>query len=162
MTKRFGYIGDYDGASGIRSFRENDVVEVDVYLSAGGGNGGCCDWGGGGGAGGCVDTTGGSGKALLLKKGISYTVTIGAAGAGNSYFGTNNDIFADGGGHGVSKGASGNSGGSGGGAGADTNGVTGGSALQTEQEIALHTVWNLRFSELFDATAAAASGIAGG
>jgi hypothetical protein len=116
-----------------------DIVPVDYLVIAGGGGGGVgvdgTSVGGGGGAGGyrtSTGTSGGGGGAesiLNLSFGISYTVTVGAGGSGNSFNGTlqrrgtvgANSVFSTvtstGGGYGGGQDDVGGNGGSGGGAG---------------------------------------------
>jgi hypothetical protein len=114
------------------TFTPSDSLRVDYLVVAGGGAGGAKYRGGGGGAGGMrctVDGTGGSGSLetpLSLTGGTSYTVTVGAGGAGhdnnvrnpgsNSVFATITSAGGGGGGdYGITT--AGQSGGSGGGGG---------------------------------------------
>jgi hypothetical protein len=114
------------------TFTPSDSLRVDYLVVAGGGAGGAKYRGGGGGAGGMrctVDGTGGSGSLetpLSLTGGTSYTVTVGAGGAGhdnnvrnpgsNSVFATITSAGGGGGGdYGITT--AGQAGGSGGGGG---------------------------------------------
>ena len=97
------------------------------YLVVAGGGSGASRHGGGGGAGGFLTNYGGT--PIFLSSGTTYTVTVGAGGAGRSngdgYTGSDSvlsgtgitTITSDGGGGGGRIGAPGNDGGSGGGAG---------------------------------------------
>ena len=120
-----------------------DPVAVDYLVIAGGGGTWDATGGGGGGAGGLRtsygSTSGGGGSAesqITLNPGVTYTITVGAAGTAStsntnggdsSISGSDiTDIVSDGGGKGGPRGTTGNgfAGGSGGGAAASTAGFS--------------------------------------
>lgn len=121
----------YNGTTWIAVGDQSVPYSVEYLVIAGGGGGGASS-GGGGGAGGyrssvSGESSGGGASAetpLSLIVGATYTVTVGAGGAGGGVFGTgtNGDdsvfgsITSNGGGGGGYSGANGFSGGSGGGA----------------------------------------------
>lgn len=144
------------------TFTPTSTLVADYLVAAGGGGGGGNDgnvdrMGGGGGAGGLrstVTATGGGGNlesALSLTPGTTYTITVGAGGAGGPVVannvggadgsdGTNSSISGTGittvtstggGGGGQSRGSNGRSGGSGGGGG-DNNNNNGGAGTTNQ------------------------------
>lgn len=135
------------------SFIPSEALTVDYLVVAGGGSGGSGGVGGGGGGGGgmrCTVTgTGGSGSpesALSLSAGKSYSVIVGAGGAGvetamgnngnNSVFATITSTGGGGGSNGGATGVAGSAGGSGGGGAGRTGTATGGAASPSGQGFA--------------------------
>lgn len=125
----FNSNGSWTAPSGISS--------IDCLVVAGGGAGGTNGSGnpgrtaGGGGAGGFRNLTG-----VAVSPGTTYTITVGAGGAGSSEVFVNNPgssssigalVLASGGGGGAANNTNGGSGGSGGGAGSHGDAKTGGS-----------------------------------
>jgi hypothetical protein len=131
------------GPNTVTTPASNAPPTIDYLVVAGGGGGS----NGGGGAGGLrstVTATGGGGSletALSVAPATSYTVTIGAGGAGQNYATTNgsnggdsvfSSITAIGGGGGAWYNDSGNSGGSGGGGGRDSTARIGGTGTANQ------------------------------
>ena len=136
----------YISGNRVTSAPTYDEVIVNYLVVAGGGGGGRS--GGGGGAGGLrstVTTTGGGGTLetpITLLTSNSYSVTVGAGGAGNNVDGSfgdtgSNSVFSSivsiGGGGGGSYNSNGQTGGSGGGGGTFDSGVKTGGANTSNQ-----------------------------
>ena len=93
-TNRTEIYTDQTGTSEWRNLKETDVLSPNLtvdYLIVAGGGGGGYDSGGGGGAGGYLTSLSGANvpsggsvqSSLTLTTGITYTVTVGAPGAGS-------------------------------------------------------------------------------